>query len=343
MIKEKNITIIAEAGVNHNGQMDIARKLIDAAADAGADFVKFQAFKADLLVSREARKADYQIKNIGNEDDRQYNMLKKLEIDETFHRHLMQYCEKRNIGFLSSPFDEQGIDMLYRLGIRTFKVPSGEITNLPYLEKLGALHCRVILSTGMADLSEIKHAIDVLVQFGTEKKQITVLHCNTDYPTKFEDVNLLAMSTIAKELSVESGYSDHTLGIEIPVAAAALGASVIEKHFTLCRNLEGPDHKASLEPSELTSMVHSIRHIEKALGSGVKKPSDSEKKNRDIVRKSVHLAKSLKKGDSVSADDIIMLRPGDGISPMSYKEILGRRLRRDLRKGHKLERSDLVY
>jgi len=337
----EKVTIIAEAGVNHNGELAIAKQLIDVAEKAGADYVKFQAFKADKLVSREAKKAEYQKKNIGDDDDNQYNMLSQLEIDREFHEKLQTYCNEKNIGFYSSPFDLDGIEMLHQIGMRVFKVPSGEITNLPYLRKLGELNCEIILSSGMSDLDEIAKALNVLEESGTGKDKITVLHCNTDYPTRFEDVNLLAMNTIGMELGVRIGYSDHTPGIEVPVAATALGAKVIEKHFTLDRSMKGPDHKASLEPDELGHMVGAIRNIEMALGDGVKKPSKSEIKNIPIARKSIHVARNLKKGHQLKQDDLIMLRPGDGISPMEVDQFTGRVLNSDLPEGHKLRIEDL--
>jgi len=341
MKSNKKITIIAEAGVNHNGQLALARQLVEVAADAGADFVKFQAFKADKLVSKDARKAGYQITNMNDGDDRQYEMLKKLEIDQKFHQELIEFAKEQSIGFLSSPFDVDGIDMLYEMGLRTFKVPSGEITNLPYLQKLAGLDCKIILSTGMATLEEIKKALEILESENLSRDKITVLHCNTDYPTRFEDVNLRAMNTIKEELEVSVGYSDHTPGIEVPIAAAALGADVIEKHYTLDRNMEGPDHKASLEPDELKQMIQSVRNIEKALGNGIKIPSESELKNKEIVRKSIHLAHSLPRGQKIKEEDLIMLRPGDGISPMDMNKVVGKQLLTELPKSHKLKFSDL--
>ena len=341
MVKNNHIIIIAEAGVNHNGSMDLAKQLIEVAADSGADYVKFQSFTTDKLVSKEAHKARYQIDNMKGSDDRQYEMLKKLEIDEAFHQQLKSYAEQQDIGFLSSPFDVDGIDMLHELGIRTFKVPSGEITNLPYLEKLASLNCKVILSTGMATLEEIEEALAVLVSQDLKREDITVLHCNTDYPTSFEDVNLRAMNTIGNKLNVSIGYSDHTPGIEVPIAAAAFGATVIEKHYTLDRNLEGPDHKASLEPGELKKMIQSVRNIEKALGSGTKEPSQSELQNKTIVRKSIHIAHSLRQGHKITEEDLIMLRPGDGISPMDVSKVLGKELNKDVPASYKLKYSDL--
>ena len=340
-MSKHNVIVIAEAGVNHNGDIQLAKKLIDAAVDARADYVKFQAFKADKLVSRDAKKADYQKKNIGDNDDNQYNMLKQLEIDQRFHEILQSYCAEKGIGFLSSPFDTDGIEMLHKIGMKLFKVPSGEITNLPYLRKLGQLNKMIILSTGMSALEEIRTALEILVNSGTPKNKITILHCNTDYPTKFEDVNLLAMNTIGSELDVSVGYSDHTQGIEVPVAAVALGATVIEKHFTLDRTMKGPDHKASLEPDELIEMVQSIRNIEIALGSSEKKPSESERKNIPIARKSIYLARPVQAGQKLTPQDLIMLRPGDGLSPMKYDEIIGKTVTTDQPANHKLKLSDL--
>jgi N-acetylneuraminate synthase len=266
--------IIAEAGVNHNGSIEIAKKLIDVAVEAGVDYVKFQTFKAEKLVSKTARKAAYQVENTG-EDDGQFGMIKKLELDKAKHDILINYCESKGIKFLSTAFDHDSIDLLMELGIDLFKIPSGEITNLPYLQKIAATGKPIILSTGMANLGEIEAALDVLYSGGIERENITVLHCNTEYPTPMQDVNLRAMNTIAAAFKVKIGYSDHTLGIEIPIAAVAMGAVCIEKHFTLNREMEGPDHRASLEPEELKVMVSSIRNIEKAMGNGIKQPSVS--------------------------------------------------------------------
>lgn len=314
--------IIAEAGVNHNGSLELAFKLIDAAKEAGADAVKFQSFKADKLVSKKADKAEYQ-KQTTDTSESQYEMIKKLELSIDEHKKLIEYCNKIGIQFLSSPFDLDSIDLLNELGLEIFKIPSGEIINLPYLRKIGKLNKNVILSTGMADLGEIEDALDVLIDNGTDKNNITVLHCNTEYPTPFEDVNLRAMVTIKNSFGVKVGYSDHTNGIEIPIAAVALGAEVIEKHFTLDRNMKGPDHKASLEPNELKQMVSAIRNIEKALGSGIKKPSQSELKNKPIVRKSLVAIKEIKKGEKFTEEIIGIKRPGTGISPMRWDEIIG--------------------
>ncbi|HEY5750340.1 MAG TPA: N-acetylneuraminate synthase [Chryseolinea sp.] len=335
--------IIAEAGVNHNGDLDLAKQLIDVAASAGADFVKFQTFTAEKLVSAAAVKADYQQKNFSGQDNSQLNMLKKLELDETKHRLLMDYARDRGIAFLSTAFDLESVDMLNALGIPLFKIPSGEVTNLPLIQKIGRLGKPVILSTGMCNLADIEAALEALYRVGTEKKSITVLHCNTQYPTPMNDVNLSAMQTIGQAFDVPVGYSDHTTGIEVPIAAVALGATVIEKHFTLDRNLPGPDHKASLEPSELIDMVRSIRNIEKALGSPLKRPSDSEKPNVQVARKSVHLAVAKRSGEIIEERDMIMLRPGDGISPMYYESLLGLSIVNDLPAGHKLAWKDFKY
>lgn len=333
--------IIAEAGVNHNGDPAIARQLVDVAVEAGADIVKFQTFRAEKLVSMDAQKADYQLKTTKNGDKRQFYMLKKLEIDTETHEMLFDYCDKKKIEFLSTAFDNESITFLNRLGLKRFKISSGEITNLPYLKKVGFLGKPVILSTGMSDLGEVEDALDILLESGLRRDQITLLHCNTEYPTPFEDVNLKAMQTMALAFDVAVGYSDHTPGIEVPIAAVAMGAGIIEKHFTLSRDMEGPDHKASLEPDELNRMVEGIRNIEKAIGTGIKKSTPSEQRNINIARKSIHLVRSLKAGDRISEDDLIMLRPGDGISPMMLDWVVGKRLNKDLEFGTKLMISDL--
>ncbi len=320
--------VIAEAGVNHNGSIKIAKKLIDVASQAGADAVKFQTFKAKNLVSKNAQKANYQ-KETTDEDESQYEMIKKLELDVDTHKELMRYCDEKEIIFLSTPFDLESIEILDELGLEIFKIPSGEITNLPYLRAIGRLKKRVILSTGMADLGEIEDALDLLVDFGTKRENITILHANTMYPTPMEDVNLRAMQTIASAFGVDVGYSDHTLGIEVPIAAVAMGARVIEKHFTLDRDMEGPDHKASLEPDELKAMVSGIRNIEKALGNGIKKPTPSEKPNIEVARKSIVAARDIQKGELFSENNITVKRPGSGITPMRWDEIIGRVAQRD--------------
>ena len=324
----ESVFLIAEAGVNHNGRLDLAKRLIKAAANAGADAIKFQTFKAEKLVSRDAPKAEYQKLSSG-ENISQFEMLKKLELDLSTHKELINCCRNNYIQFLSSPFDLDSIDMLQELGLATFKIPSGEITNLPYLRKIGALKKNVILSSGMADLDEIGDAIDILVTSGTALKKIVVLHCNTDYPTPFTDVNLLAMKTIADRFNIKVGYSDHTIGIEIPIAAVALGAKVIEKHFTLDKKLPGPDHKASLNPDELQDMVMAIRNTEQALGTGLKKPSQSEIRNREFVRKSIVAAINISKGDCLTEKNITVKRPGNGISPMRWDEVIGTSAKKD--------------
>lgn len=325
----KKVFIIAEVGVNHNGDINIAKRLIDEAVRAGADAVKFQTFKAELCISKNAKKADYQAKNTGDADGSQLEMVKKLELDEKTHDELIAYAKSKNIEFLSTPFDLPSVDLLVEKGLKIIKIPSGEITNLPYLQKIGALGLKIILSTGMANLGEIEKALEILINKGTKKDNITVLHANTEYPTPFFDVNLKAMKTIKKAFGVSVGYSDHTKGIEVPMAAVALGASVIEKHFTLDRNLPGPDHKASLEPDELRAMVSAIRNIELALGSGIKAPSKSESKNINIARKSIVASRAIKKGEIFSENNLAIKRPGLGISPMRYNEVLGRVASRD--------------
>lgn len=313
--------IIAEAGVNHNGDIGIAKKMIDAASAAGADAVKFQTFKTERIVSINAPKAEYQIENT-NIIESQYQMLKKLEIDKETHLELMEYCEKKNILFLSTPFDIESVKMLAELGIEIIKIPSGEITNLPYLREVAKQKKKVILSTGMSNMQEVKEVVQILRQNGTE--DITVLHCNTQYPTPMEDVNLKAMISMKDELGLPVGYSDHTQGIEVPIAAVAMGAAVIEKHFTLDRAMEGPDHKASLEPDELTAMVKAIRNIEKALGNGVKTLSKSEKDNLAIARKSIVAACKIEKGELFTEKNLTVKRPGNGISPMKWDEMIGK-------------------
>lgn len=319
----KKTFIIAEAGVNHNGDLNVAKRLIDVAKEAGVDAVKFQTFKAEKIASRYAPKAEYQKENM-DENESQLQMLKKLEVNEEVHKELMSYCEEKGVIFLSTPFDLESIDLLNNLGLEIFKIPSGEITNLPYLRKIGGLNKKVIFSTGMADLKEIKTALDILIKAGTVKENITILHCNTAYPTPVEDANLLAMCTIKKTFDVDVGYSDHTLGIEIPIAAVALGTTIIEKHFTLDKNMEGPDHRASLNPEELKNMVEAIRKTEKALGNREKKISASESKNRFLVRKSIVAEKGIKKGELFTKKNITTKRPATGISPMEWDNVIGR-------------------
>jgi N-acetylneuraminate synthase len=340
-LKQNEVLIIAEAGVNHNGDISIAKKLIDIASDAGVDFIKFQTFKSENLVSKAAKKASYQQKNLKTKENSQYEMLKKLELSYDDHHNLIDYCKLKKINFLSTGFDLESIDFLNSLKLPVFKIPSGEITNLPYLQKIGSFNKKVIVSTGMCIMSEISNAIKVLEEAGTLKKNISVLHCTTDYPTPFKDVNLNAMLQIKKELKVEIGYSDHTLGIEVPIAAVAMGAKIIEKHFTLDKNLPGPDHKASLEPNELVEMVKSIRNIELALGEFDKKPTKQELKNMLVGRKSIHSARNLKKGSTIQTEDIIMKRPGTGISPMQLMGVIGKKLNKNIEEDKLLSWEDL--
>lgn len=316
-----SVFIIAEAGVNHNGSIEIAKKLIDVASAAGANAVKFQTFKAEHLVSKNAQKADYQKKST-NTKESQFEMIKKLELDIKTHQDLMEYCQTKDIMFLSTPFDHESIKLLNNLGLKIFKVPSGEITNLPYLRHIGNLNKKVILSTGMADIGEIEDALDVLMKAGTDKNNITILHANTMYPTPIEDVNLRAMLTIGNTFDIQYGYSDHTLGIDVDIAAVALGATVIEKHFTLDKNMNGPDHQASLEPNELQLMVRGIRNIEKALGSPIKKPTKSETPNMTVARKSIVAKCDIQEGDLFTEANITIKRPGNGISPMLWDDII---------------------
>ncbi len=317
-----SVFIIAEAGVNHNGSVDLAKKLIDVAANSGANAVKFQTFKAESLVSKNAQKADYQ-KKTTDASESQFDMIKKLELDVEAHKELITYCQEKNIMFLSTPFDHDSIDLLSDLGLQIFKIPSGEITNLPYLRHIGSLDKQVVLSTGMSNLQEVGDALTVLINSGTSKENITVLHANTMYPTPIEDVNLNAMLTVQREFSVSVGYSDHTLGIEVDIAAVAMGANIIEKHFTLDKTMDGPDHKASLEPKELKAMVNAIRNIEKALGDYEKKPSPSESVNIDIARKSIVAKININKGEVLSENNLTIKRPGNGISPMKWDRVIG--------------------
>ena len=333
----KKTLIIAEAGVNHNGDIVKAKALIDKGAEAGVDYVKFQTFKAANLVTKQAKRAAYQDKNT-QDNDSQYEMLKKLELSQKDHQELIDYCTQKGVKFLSTGFDNESLAFLSQLGVTIAKVPSGEITNLPYLRQVASLFPEVILSTGMATIAEIKDAVKVLTDEGISKEKITILHCNTEYPTPMEDVNLKAMLHIQRELGVSIGYSDHTLGIEVPIAAVALGATVIEKHFTLDKTLPGPDHKASLEPDELTAMVSAIRNIEKAIGgSGLKEVSPSEEKNKSIARKSIVASTDIKKGDIFTPENLTVKRPGTGISPMQWDEVIGKEAKRDFEKDDLIE------
>jgi N,N'-diacetyllegionaminate synthase len=322
------VFVIAEAGVNHNGSAELAKKLVDVAASSGADAVKFQTFKAECLVSKNAQKADYQ-KQTTDSQESQFEMIKKLELDVDTHRELMAYCGKKNILFLSTPFDHDSIELLKKLGLELFKIPSGEITNLPYLKQIGSLNKQVILSTGMANLGEIEDALNILITAGTQRNNITVLHANTMYPTPMEDVNLKAMQTIGQAFDIAYGYSDHTLGIEVDIAAVAMGASVIEKHFTLDKTMEGPDHKASLEPDELKAMINAIRNIELALGSTIKQATKSEQPNIPVVRKSIIAKTDIKQGEQFTEQNLTIKRPGTGINPMRWHEVINQIAQKD--------------
>lgn len=334
----KRVIIIAEAGVNHNGDINKARRLIDKAVEAGVDYIKFQTFKTESCISKNAVKADYQIENTQNSSESQLEMVKKLELTFEQFVELEKYCTQKNIKFLSTGFDSESLVFLAQLGITIAKVPSGEITNLPYLRQVASLFPEVILSTGMATIDEIKDTVKVLIDNGVSKDKITILHCNTEYPTPMEDVNLRAMLHIQRELGVPVGYSDHTLGIEVPIAAVALGATVIEKHFTLDKTLPGPDHKASLEPDELKAMVSAIRNIEKAIGgSGLKEVSKSEEKNKPIARKSIVAATDIKKGNIFTPENLTVKRPGTGISPMQWDEVIGKEAKRDFQEDELIE------
>ncbi|MCB9426833.1 MAG: N-acetylneuraminate synthase [Flavobacteriales bacterium] len=328
------VMIIAEAGVNHNGDIQLAKKLIDAASEARVDVVKFQTWKTELLVSKDSKMADYQIENTGIEES-QYDMLKKLELSYNDFSELKAYCDTKGIIFMSTPDEEVSADFLCDLQ-DIFKIGSGELTNYPFLKHIGGLGKKVILSTGMGTMGEISAAINLLVKSGTKKEDITILHANTQYPTPMEDVNLKAMLSIKQELGVKVGYSDHTLGIEVPIAAVAMGASVIEKHFTLDNSLPGPDHKASLEPIELKRMVESIRNIEKAIGNGKKEASPSEKPNIEIVRKSIFAKNNIKKGDVFSDINLTTKRPGTGLNPMDWEKVIGQVATKDYSEGEML-------
>lgn len=329
--------IIAEAGVNHNGSIELAKQLVDKAVEAGVDYIKFQTFKAANLVTKSAQQADYQMRNVGGGDSSQYQMLKRLELSREEHLELIGYCQQRGIHFFSTAFDFDSIEFLDSLHLNLWKIPSGEITNYPYIKQIAQKQGDVILSTGMSTAEDIQNAVGVLLEWGKAKDQITILHCNTEYPTPFKDVNLLAMQSIAKQFGTKVGYSDHTRGIEVPIAAVALGATVIEKHFTLDRNMPGPDHKASLEPDELKAMVSAIRNIEKALGSSEKKVTDSERKNIAIARKSIVAAKNICKGEIFTEENLTVKRPGTGISPMRWEEVLGTKAVRDFMEDELIE------
>lgn len=330
--------IIAEAGVNHNGSIELAKKLVEKAKEAGVDYIKFQTFKASKLVTKAAKQAEYQQKNIGKEGDSQYQMLKKLELSPEEHEILIDYCHQLGIKFFSTAFDFDSIEYLHSLNLGLWKIPSGEVTNYPFLKRIAAYNEPTILSTGMCDMEDVRAAVEALYKNGLSKKNLILLHCNTEYPTPFEDVNLKAMDALRKEFGVEVGYSDHTKGIEVPIAAVALGATVIEKHFTLDRNMEGPDHKASLEPDELKAMVSAIRNIEKAVGGdGTKHVSESEKKNIAIARKSIVAACDIKAGEVFTEQNLTVKRPGNGVSPMRWEEVLGQKAKKDFNEDELIE------
>lgn len=334
------ILIIAEAGVNHNGRLATAKRLIDAAAWAGADVIKFQTFNAESLVSKFAAKAEYQKKN-SKKGETHLEMIKRLQLDSGAHKELLDYCSRKGIMFLSSPFDMESIELLDRLGLRIFKIPSGEITNFPYLKKIGSLRKKVIISTGMSDLKEVRAALDILVNSGTPKKNITVLHCIAQYPAQMCNVNLKAMGAINGAFGTKVGYSDHTLGIEVAIAAAALGAAVIEKHFTLDKNMKGPDHKMSVVPEELKAMVQAIRNIERALGDGMKRPSKSEETLKKIVRKSIVACVDIDKGARITVDMLTIKRPGNGLEPRYIGRIIGRKASRFIAQDSLIRPGDL--
>lgn len=333
--KVKHTLIIAEAGVNHNGSIEMAKRLIDAAAVAGVDYVKFQTFKAEELVTKDAKQAEYQQRNAA--DDSQYTMLKKLELTPRQHEELITYCKQKGVRFLSTAFDLESIEYLHSLHLGLWKIPSGEITNYPYLKKIAQYGEPVIMSTGMCSMDDVEQALNVLLKNGLTKEQITLLHCNTEYPTPMQDVNLKAMMQMRDKFGVKVGYSDHTKGIEVPIAAVAMGADVIEKHFTLDRTLPGPDHKASLEPNELNAMVDAIRNIEQALGDGQKHVSVSEEKNMAIARKSIVASKDIKRGELLTEENLTTKRPGSGISPMRWEEVIGTKAIRDFAEDELIE------
>lgn len=329
--------IIAEAGVNHNGDLELAKQLIDVAKDSGADAVKFQTGQAQRVVSKSAKKAQYQIQNTKDDSQSQLEMIQKLTLSDEAWPILDAYCKQKEITFLSTPFDFESIDLLHSLGMEIFKIPSGEIDNLPYLRKIGKLNKSIILSTGMANLGEIETALNILTASGTQREKITILHCNTEYPTPFCDVNLKAMQTLKEAFKLPVGYSDHTLGIHLPIAAIAMGACVIEKHFTLHRDMEGPDHQASLEPHELKMMVSHIRQINEAMGDGIKQESASESKNKSIARRSIVANCAISKGEILSEKNLYVKRPAGGLSPMQWDEVIGKIAKRDFQEDEMIE------
>lgn len=335
-----SVMIIAEAGVNHNGSLALAKKMIDAAKDAGADYIKFQTFIPKELVAKDAQKAEYQKETTGTGESQQ-EMLEKLALTFDNFKELKEYCKEVGVGFLSTPFDFESIEFLKGLDLDFWKIPSGEVTNLPYLKRLAVTGKPIVLSTGMCTLQEVGEAVRILEAEGVDRQDVTLLQCNTEYPTPYGDVNLRAMLKMQEAFGVTVGYSDHTKGIEIPLAATALGAAVIEKHFTLDRQMEGPDHKASLEPQELKEMIQSIRHIEQAMGDGEKRPSKSEKKNIPVARKSVVAKTEIRRGEVFTEENLTLKRPGTGISPMKWEEIIGRKADRDYREDEQIDLSVL--
>jgi N,N'-diacetyllegionaminate synthase len=332
----KKTTIIAEAGVNHNGDINLALKMIEIAASAGVDYVKFQSFNATKLVTKYAKKAAYQEESDASSAN-QHEMLSKLELSDSQHLALVEHCQRNRVKFLSTAFDEESVDLLYELNQRVFKIPSGEITNVPLLRHIGSKGCEIILSTGMSTIDEIHEAIECLIKVGVQKDQITILHCTSNYPTNAIDVNLKAMLTIQNEFKISIGYSDHTLGIEIPTAAVALGATIIEKHFTLDRNLAGPDHKASLEPHELIEMVRAIRNVELAMGDGVKGPTNLENEVKLVARRSIVASRDIKKGEIFSPLNLTTKRPGVGLSPILWDKVIGEPAKRDFLEDELIE------
>lgn len=332
---DNHVIIIAEAGVNHNGSLELAKKLVEEAAKAKVDYIKFQTFKSECGVTKKAEQAEYQKNNLGNNDS-QLEMIKKLELPYEAFEEIIDYCNQLCVKFFSTTTDKPSLDFLHSQKLGIWKIPSGEVTNYPFLKRIAAYNELTMFSVGMSDLQMVRDAVKVLLDNGLDKKNLVLLHCNTEYPTPYEDVNLRAMQTLAKEFDVPIGYSDHTLGIEVPIAAVAMGASVIEKHFTLDRNMEGPDHKASLEPSELCEMVRTIRNVEKALGDGIKRITESERRNLIIARKSIVAAKRIKKGEILSEENLTVKRPGNGISPMKWNDVLGTRANKDF------EEDDLI-
>jgi N,N'-diacetyllegionaminate synthase len=336
------VLIIAEAGVNHNGDYEIAKQLAVVAKKAGADIVKYQTAVPELVMSREAPKAEYQKVQTGSGES-QLDMARKIHLPLSAYEGLKKYCEEEvGIKFLSTPFDHPSIDLLNGIGMDIFKIPSGEITNRPYLEKVGALKKEVIISTGMSTMDEVKRAFDTLILAGTSADRISVLHCTSDYPAPYSDLNLRAMQTMQRELGCRVGYSDHSVGIEVSVAAVALGATIIEKHFTLSHNMEGPDHKASLEPEELQQLVQAIRNVELALGDGIKIPRGNEPDTALIARRSIHASRNIPAGKIIEMDDLIMKRPSDGISPYDYDLVIGKKAKNDIFEDNKIQLDSLI-